>query len=194
MGLHRDEWIIKDGERHYLVTCDEILPSHHPRSGQVCGNRRYLRLSSAVKVQCCFQCSQRRKGKLGYKAALKTLRRKGYDTLPQEYLDKNPSSAEVVAANFLDRHRIPYQRNVRLPNIKRHWLIDFCIAGKTWIEIDCVWTHAGRKQSDAEKDRVAAENGVVIHRIPVPSGRLSSRDICVLENRLREILEEFHHV
>lgn len=188
MGIHIDEWIVRNGERYYLVTCDEILPPHHARCGQVCGNRRYLRKCAGEKAECCFQCSQRRKGKLGYKAALETVRRKGYETLPQAFLDKHPSKSEIVAANYLDRNGFEYERNVRLPNVNRHWLIDFCVASKVYIEIDGIWTHSKRKDIDSEKDRVALEHGITLHRIPVPSGRLSKTDIETLESRLDAII------
>lgn len=169
--FHTDDYIYDEHKRRrYLVTCDAVLPMNHVnplRRGQVCGARRYLRISDAKRVKMCHSCSQRLKGKKGYKSATQKVQSMGYNTLPSQYLERHPSRAESLIAHALDCAGVLFETNVRVPNSVRCWLMDVFVEPNLCIEIDDPWIHEKRVAQDAEKDADMRAAGIHCLRVSI---------------------------
>lgn len=122
-------------EKRYPVICE-------------CGRERLLSKYDAARAGQCFHCSQREKGKLGYRA---TVASKGHDfalEYVQAYRLENPSRLELRLIGVLRDMGINYEREVWLKFDDRNYLIDFVINGCHAIEVNggCHILHEARDQ------------------------------------------------
>ncbi len=114
----------RNGRTRYATTC-------------ACGNVRWLTKSDAKRAGDCFQCSQRKKAKLGYKA---TVAKWGYDSAlihVQAYLLDNPSKGEQAIIQALARSGHQFEREVIFARDENHKaLLDFVVYGRYVIEFN----------------------------------------------------------
>lgn len=198
MTIHLKDFIRDEkGKRRYLVTCDEILPQSHPnpaRRGQVCGNRRYLRLGDARRSKMCQSCAQRLKGKAGYKAATEKVQALGYPTLPSSYLDRNPSRPESAFIRALNEAGIIFKTNVPVPFCDRKWLMDIFVEPNMCVEIDGKWVHEKRVEQDREKDEDMQRAGIQFMRVSIDAHKDIDKQIKHVLPKVLKFLKGTSHV
>jgi len=95
----------------------------------VCGHKRYLEKSKAVRDSLCLSCT----GRKGYMACVKKYGPDWSILKLQEYRLTHPSAFELEVQQALDKAGVHYEREV-IARGPMHYLIDFWLPGDIALE------------------------------------------------------------
>lgn len=146
-------------ENRFLVTCGE------------CGESRLLKRIDAKKVEQtdapCYPCTQREKGKLGYRATIERHGENFFLDLIRERELNNPPVLTRALMDILDNVlHIRYEREIQCGR----YLIDFVIGDRFAIEVNG-GVHVLHAERDARKAQFLREQGyelLVLEQADIP--------------------------